>query len=359
MTRTELTELVVLAQKGDKSAIEQIYLYTRNSVINKAYHETNNMDDAEDILQTCYLTVIEKIGDLKEPESFEKWFNTLVNNKIKDFKKKKSPVLLDGSESNILNSEPETNDAYIPHKALERKDNADTVRELVNELDDKKRQSIEMHYFEDKSIAEIANELDISENTVKSRLHSGRNEINKKSKRSTKKILLTILIIVLLAIITVFTISGSEEFFSKIFYKFYDTHIEYAVDNYYLDDAPDMLEEIYTLSYIPEGFELYEVYPTEQEEVINIYTERYHKRDADFSFKQYPLSDRGTSDNENVETTTEVINGYKVTCSKNISALIYIWDNGRYIFDLHFNYDISHEEAVKIIEGVTKKASNF
>ena len=59
MTRTELTELVIQAQKGDDSALEQIYLLTYNSAFNKIHRSIKNKDDTEDVLQSCYLTVIE------------------------------------------------------------------------------------------------------------------------------------------------------------------------------------------------------------------------------------------------------------------------------------------------------------
>ena len=352
MTRTELTELVVLAQKGDKSAIEQIYLYTRNSVISKAYRETNNIDDAEDILQTCYLTVIEKIGDLKEPEGFEKWFNTLVANKIKDFKKKKSPVLLDGSESDILNSEPETNDAYIPHKALERKDNADTVRELVNELDDKKKQSIEMYYFEGKSVAEIADELDISENTVKSRLHSGRNEINSKSKRSTKKILLTILIIALLIAISLLCVTSSGKYrFSLNLIPTENGWADLNFINHSNDKSYDGIIHVpYEPTYIPAEFEL-----------INFDTSsgwmHYHyqgKNDEYLMISQITTVGNSSMFIDNTETTFEFkyLNGETVLFSRRNDNLSYYWTNDTYTFVIHTKTSLPEEEVEKVINGL-------
>ena len=150
MTRTELTELVLLAQKGDKSALEQIYLLTYNSAFNKIQSSIKNEDDTEDVLQSCYLTVIEKIGELKEPESFEKWFNRIVANRIKDYKKKKAPILLDESEYNALSNSAEENSNLIPHEHIERADNIDAMRTLIGELSAKNRRIIEMHYMEKK-----------------------------------------------------------------------------------------------------------------------------------------------------------------------------------------------------------------
>ena len=356
MTRSELTELVLLAQKGDKSAVEQIYLITHNSAFNKIQSAINNTDDAKDVLQDCYVSVISNLCNLREPESFEKWFNTIISNKIKDYKKKKSPVILDGNEYNSLSNSPEENPDSIPHENLEHADNIEIIRKLVSELSDKNRQSIEMHYFEDKSISEIAEELDVSENTVKTRLHNGRNEIKRKAKLNAKKLFITILVIILLIVITAFAVSSADEFFSKILYKFHNTYGESRVDSYYLDDYPQTIEEFYTLSYIPKGFEFYEIYMPEE---TQIFYEAYLCNDTKLTFKQCTLNRVGSFDNENSEVTTEIINGFEVMCLKNPVHSYYSWNNENYTFSLTVSEgDFPHEEFVKMIEGIVEKDSS-
>ena len=357
MTRNELSKLVLLGQEGDRSALGEIYMLTYNSAFNKICSAIDNEDDVEDVLQDCYVSMISNLGSLKEPQSFEKWFNTIIANKIKDYKKKKSPVILDENEYNALSNLPEDNPDCIPHESIERTDNIEVIRKLVSELSDKNRQSIEMHYFENKSISEIADELDISENTVKARLYNARNEIKQKSKLNTKKILITILIIVLLAVITVFTVSSTDEIFSKILYKFHNAYGESKVDSYYLDDYPQTIEEFYTLSYIPKGFELYEIYMPEE---TQIYYETYLCNETRLTFKQCTLNRIGSFDNENSEVTTEIINGFEVMCLKNHIYSLYSWNNENYTFSLNISDgNFPREEAVKIIEGIIKKDSSF
>ena len=359
MTRTELTELVIKAQKGDNSAIEQIYTLTHNSAYNKIYSSLNNPMDAEDILQNCYLTIIEKIADLKEPESFEKWFNTIIANKIKDHKKKKAPIFLDESEYNALSNSHEKNPELIPHENLERTDNIEAIRNLINELSDKNRQAIEMFYFKNKSISEIAKELNVSENAVKARLHNGRKEIKNKTKINTKKILITILVLILLAVITVFSVSGSDGIFSKLIYKIREHFIEYRTDSYYFDDGPDFLENLYTLSYIPDGFELVEIQAVEEDEKIYNYREQYSNENVMIVFKQFVLNYSGTTDNENTTITIEDINGFEVMCIKNQLHSLFKWNNDQYMFSLDIMTDnFPHEEAVKMIESLTLKDSD-
>lgn len=345
MTRTELTRLVTLAQSGDKSALEQIYLYTRNTVIKKAYNETKSMDDAEDILQSCYLTIVDKISTLDNPESFEKWFNVLIANKIKDYKKKKSPILLDENSYNALNSEAEPCSDYIPHESLEKQDIYEAVHLLVADLDDKKRQSIEMHYFEEKSISEIAEELNISENTVKSRLHHGRKKL---------KTLLAILIIITILIITLMSVTGTREFFSKMLYNFKEEFIGFTGDTRTVEDYPQTIEKFYTASYIPDGFELTEKPTKEESAELLVYFERYQKGNLQILFQQNLLDSNGSIDNKDSEHETIFVNNNEILKIKNKLLDVYYWDNGEYILSLSISHGaISYDEEIKIIEGIT------
>ncbi len=353
MTRNELSKLVLLGQEGDRSALGEIYMLTYNSAFNKICSAIDNEDDVEDVLQDCYVSMISNLGSLKEPQSFEKWFNTIIANKIKDYKKKKSPVILDENEYNALSNLPEDNPDCIPHESIERTDNIEIIRKLVSELSDKNRQSIEMHYFENKSISEIADELDISENTVKTRLYNARNEIKQKSKLNTKKILITILIIVILAVITVFTVSSADEIFSKILYRFSDTYVDYQVDKHYLDDCPETVEEIYAPAYIPENYILYEKTAIVPSESFLNYYEFYRSDNGYIVYEQMPLSSRGSFDSDEKNIKTVVINGYEVMCSVNSNGASYFWNNNNYIFTLEINPNkLPEEEHIKIIENV-------
>lgn len=352
MTRVELTELVILAQNGDKSALEKIYLFTRSAVMNKALAATNNRDDAEDILQSCYLTVVAKLPDLKDPESFEKWFNILVTNKIKDFKKKKTPFLLDESDYNSLSNRPETNSEYIPHESLERKDNRETVHALVDELDEKKRRSIEMHYFDGKSVSQIADELGVPENTVKTRLHGGRKEIRSNAKKSAKKLLLTILILILLFAITAICVTSNPKYkFSMNLVPFNEEQAELFFENksnikpndfdYFVPFEP---------TYIPEGFTPYN-FDTNTTWVYWVYADETGSK---ISINQSSIgkAQNWSVDASDVEFKFRYISGYKVLLSYDDHSVHCIWNDDEHTFTLTIPDEMPEEEIEKIIAGL-------
>lgn len=351
MTRIELTELVVSAQNGDKSALEKIYLFTRSAVMSKAVAATRNLDDAEDILQSCYLTVIAKLGDLKDPESFEKWFNILVTNKIRDFKKKKAPLLLDESDYNSLSNAAETNSDYIPHESFERKENRETVRVLVDELDEKKRTSIEMHYFDGKSVSQIADELGIPENTVKTRLHCGRNEIRNKANKSAKKLLLTILILILLLVITALCVTSNPKYrFSMNLVPENQEIAGLFFENKSNEESCDtIIHKPFEPTYIPEGFELSN-FDTIASWLSWDYT---NDRNSIISIQQHTIGKDGwTIDASDVKFKFKYISGYKVLFSYKENNIHCIWNDDENVFTLSIPKEIPEEEIEKIIAGL-------
>lgn len=66
-----------------------------------------------------------------------------------------------------------------PENQVLKKETVELVRNLVSELPEKYRTSIYLFYSADMKIAEIADCLKISENTVKSRLRKGKKYLEK------------------------------------------------------------------------------------------------------------------------------------------------------------------------------------
>ncbi len=347
MTRLELTELVKKAQSGDEKALEEIYSFTRPHIFNMAYSALKNRDDAEDIVQDCYVTVISKLGELKNPESFEKWLNTLAANKIKDFAKKKKPDLIGDENCDYIASIAEESTDFIPHRKLEREDNSETVDKLVSELSEDKRKCIEMHYFDEKSVSEIADELNIPENTVKSRLHQGRKEVGDKIKRRSTKILITILIIIMLITCSL-SVSSSRKFIFDFITKVYDTYI-----NVMVPDPPQSNEPFsvfYKMTYVPENFELAQI---THEDRLRFEKYKYiGEKRGSLLYYQFPLAERMSIDGEGTKIYELDIDDRHVKFFRNDYMVTCIWNDEECLYQITVDPALSDEEMIKIVEGI-------
>lgn len=345
MTRLELTELVKKAQNGDERALEEIYSFTRPHVFNMAYSALKNRDDAEDIVQDCYVTVISKLGELKSPESFEKWLNTLAANKIKDYIKKKKPDLIGDENFDYIADIAEESTDYIPHRKLEREDNSETVSKIVSELSEDKRKCIEMHYFDEKSVSEIADELNIPENTVKSRLHQGRKEVGDKIKRRSTKLLITILIIIMLITCSL-SVSSSRKVIFDFITKVYDTFIEITVPDPQEKYQP--ISVVYRMTYVPDGFSL-----VNSVDSADLHFETYSRENGSYiTYQQYTFLVKDYVDGEGtIIYDIEVGNRY-IKVFRNDGMVYFKWNDESYMYSITAPPEISDEEMIKIVEGI-------
>ena len=185
-------EMLALAAKGNRYAIEDLYEITYNSVYKTVRILISDEDTVLDILQDSYVKAFQSLEQLQDPDNFRPWLKRIATNKAKDYLKKKKPILFsemaaeDGEEIDFRDE----NIAHLPEEVLDRKETVRLMDEILASLSDDQRMAISLHYYQDLSIKEIAGIMGCSENTVKSRLNYGRKKVEQKvrelEKRGTK-----------------------------------------------------------------------------------------------------------------------------------------------------------------------------
>lgn len=181
------------ALQGNANAFSALYESTQNNMYYLALKYMKNPDDAKDVLQDAYIKAWQSLPTLKDPEHFPAWLGRIVANTAKNMLVKKKPDLFselekeneDGDEF-VFQIEDE-NTSYQPELNYTQKETQILVRELINSLSDEQRFCILMYHLEGQSIKEIAETLDVSENTVKSRLNYGRKALKNKAEELKKK----------------------------------------------------------------------------------------------------------------------------------------------------------------------------
>ena len=176
--------LVTEIQNGNERAFDELYRLTSQKAYYVALEFVKNEDDVQDILQESYIKALSKIKELGKPESFQCWLNQIVANKSKDFLKKKKPMLFEAEENEVYEVLPDEDTSFSPEENLDQNELQQTVMEVLDELNEEKRACVLMMYFEELSVSEIAETLEIPEGTVKTRLFSARKDLKEKfSKR--------------------------------------------------------------------------------------------------------------------------------------------------------------------------------
>lgn len=188
------TEAVQKAMKGDQEAYTYLYEKTYTKCFYLARKFLNSEYTAQDIVQDAYVKAFKSLNTLEDPEKFPSWIGTIVSNLSKNELKRKKVTLFSETENedgqDISDTFVDDRVSIQPEVVMDQNETARLMKEIIDTLTDEQRICVTMFYIEQMSVKEMASVLEVSENTVKSRLNYGRQKIKDKvldlEKKGTK-----------------------------------------------------------------------------------------------------------------------------------------------------------------------------
>ena len=169
-----IKELVLSAKNGNKKAFDKLYELTHNDVWYNCLSLLKDEENAKDIMQETYITAFLKLDTLNDEQKFCGWITSIAVNKCKNKLKGKVEYQID-DEVLITEAETETDELMLPEEYITKAEKRKVLLQIMEDtLSFNQYQVVLMFYFNELSIAEIAQALEISEGTVKSRLNSSR-----------------------------------------------------------------------------------------------------------------------------------------------------------------------------------------
>ena len=189
MEREKLVKLVTAAQSGKPDAIEKLFETYYNDVYYFALKTVKDSDIACDITQETFLEIIHTIGNLKEPAAFVTWMKQITYHQCTRYFKKKKEVLVEEDEdgNTIFDTLADESEDSIPSEIYEQAEFRETILGIINELTEQQRSAVMMYYFDELTVAQIAQIQGVSDGTVKSRLNYARKAIKKSVESYEKK----------------------------------------------------------------------------------------------------------------------------------------------------------------------------
>ncbi len=163
---TNENRLVLKAQEGSPSAIDQLLRLYERSLFRHIYWMMKNEDDAYDALQQTFLAIVKSLKNLRRRELFRPFaFGVATRVCLKMLSKHMS------SKEDFDQEYAEHSDQNLsPEEEKQVKERRDSLLEQVGTLSPKIRSVILLHFYEDLSLPETAAALEINLGTVKSRL---------------------------------------------------------------------------------------------------------------------------------------------------------------------------------------------
>lgn len=172
-------ELVKKVQQGDESSFNELYKRYYRLVYFVAYELCQNDADAKDISQDTFLQVEKSIHGLKEPEHFKAWLNQIVLSKTKNLFRKNKTQNLDNENPYYQNHLIEERSYLIPEATMHCKNDEELLHYFISLLPKSQKEVLLLRYFQNYSMQEMADILDVPLGTVKTRLLYGKNALRK------------------------------------------------------------------------------------------------------------------------------------------------------------------------------------
>ena len=181
--RVPTNDLIVAHQQGQSGAFEALYDRFKDYVYRVSLFVTRNSGDAEEAVQETFLDVLRALPRyrVEGPARFETWLYRVTVNRCRSRMRRKRPPSADwdGIEER-LESIPTLHPDHDPEGTVVRGERAAALWRAVNELPEAQRMVVFLRYQQGLSYAEIADALNISEGTVKSRLYHAHRKLRER-----------------------------------------------------------------------------------------------------------------------------------------------------------------------------------
>lgn len=158
------TLLVKKAQKQDMDAFVHLIEKNKTKLYKVAKSYLGNEEDVADAIQDTVLSAYEHIQELKNASYFKTWITRILINHCKDLLRQHKRCTVSDEIMQTIHTAPEDDQEFYT---------------LIGELPEDYRMIFLLYYGEEFHTSEIAQILDINENTVKSRLRRGREKLKR------------------------------------------------------------------------------------------------------------------------------------------------------------------------------------
>jgi len=174
--------LIEQSKAGDINSFEQLIASHQKKAFNIAYRILGNLEDANDVTQEALIKAYRGIKNFNGKSSFSTWLYTIVNNACIDFmrKNKKTNLIYLDREYETEESSYKIqvySDEETPEEVFEKKEVKRIVHEAINRLSYEHRRIIVLRDIQQFTYQEIAELLNCSEGTVKSRISRARKNL--------------------------------------------------------------------------------------------------------------------------------------------------------------------------------------
>lgn len=161
--------LIARIAAGDRHAMQVLYGRHHVKVFRFGLRLVRNEQTAEDLISEVFLDVWRQAGKFEGRSAVSTWLLAITRFKALSVLRRRQDAELDEEAANSIE---DTSDD--PEVAMQKKDTSEALRECLISLSPEHREIVDLVYYHEKSVEEVAEIVGIPENTVKTRLFYAR-----------------------------------------------------------------------------------------------------------------------------------------------------------------------------------------
>ncbi|MFS0882138.1 sigma-70 family RNA polymerase sigma factor [Metabacillus niabensis] len=150
-----------------EKVLDQLMDKYGNSILHLAYSYVGNREIAEDLTQEIFVKCYQKLDQYQKRSSLKSWLWRIAINHCKDYLKSwhyKHIIISDEQAKRTSSGE-----RVVEHEVIQKYEDEQLVHTVMG-LPDTYREVLYLYYFEELTIKEISNLINVNQNTIKTRL---------------------------------------------------------------------------------------------------------------------------------------------------------------------------------------------
>jgi len=172
LARFNYIDVVQLAQRGDLNAYNDLVVHFQDMAYGYAYAQMGDVHVAQDVTQEAFIEGFQTLHQLRHPEAWPVWLQRLVFKQCdRVWRRKRLTTTEISSAGDIVTAD------LTPEEHLLDQESKHQVLLALQALPEPEQTVITLFYMGDYSQKDIATFLDVSTDTVKNRLRSGRQKL--------------------------------------------------------------------------------------------------------------------------------------------------------------------------------------
>ena len=172
MQATSDDVLIARIAGGDRLAMQVLYGRHHVRVFRFVLRLVRNEASAEDLISEVFLDVWRQAGQFEGRSAVTTWLLSIARFKALSAMRKRSDEELDEEQAEAI-----ADDSDDPEVAVQKKDKSDALRRCLTALSAEHREVIDLVYYHEKSVEEVAAIVGIPEATVKTRMFYARKRL--------------------------------------------------------------------------------------------------------------------------------------------------------------------------------------